>query len=299
MKMIFCQDPMTQHEPDSMFIDEVAAATRAGLEFALLDYNALVQGHNAARAVRDVPVHEPLETAVYRGWWLTVAQYTALYEALLSRGLRLINDAAQFEYTQYLPHSLPVIKPHTPRTIWIETDRHVSHDAIKQVLLPFAGRALILRDFVAAEKHYWQQACYIPSSSDESAVQATIEQFLRLRGRHFTGGLVFREFVEFHHLMETGADKMPLIEEYRVVYWNGVPIQTVRYWDVPGQVTRTIPLDRFAPLVPHIRSHFFTMDVARCPDDRWMILDLGDAQIMPLPESADEHRLYRALAGAR
>lgn len=299
MKVIFCQDPVNAQEPDSMYIDEVAAATRAGLAFLLVDYNALVHDQNAARAVRDVPVHQPLEPALYRGWLLTVAQYTALYDALLSRGIRLINDAKHYQHAQYLPETLPLIKAHTPRTIWMATDHNISFDALQQALLPFAGRALFLRDFVASEKHYWWQACYISSASDASAVQNTVEQFLKLRGKNFTGGLIFREFVEFHHLAETPANKMPLIEEYRIFYLNGLPIQTVRYWDVPEAAESQIPFETFAPIAQQVRSRFFTMDVARCPDDTWMILDLSDAQVVALPETADEHVLYRALAGAQ
>src|SRR5688500_2187815 len=120
MKIIFCHDPVFEHEPDSMYIDELASASRAGLAFELINYDALSENNNAARAVREIAVRNPVEPAIYRGWPLSVNQYSILYDALLSRGLQLINSASQYRYTQHLPQSMPLIQAHTPRSIWME-----------------------------------------------------------------------------------------------------------------------------------------------------------------------------------
>ncbi|MDQ7027025.1 MAG: ATP-grasp domain-containing protein [Anaerolineae bacterium] len=300
MKIIFCSDPTSPDNPDSIYIDEVAAATRAGIQFLLLDYEALADRNNAARAVRDIPVHQTLETAVYRGWHLSTRQYAALYDALRSRGIQLINNVQQFKNTQHLPQSYPIIKEKTPRSVWMETDGKVAYEAIMQVLIPFYGQPLILRDYAQTEKHYWNQACYISSASDSAAVRNTVGNFLKLRGKKLEGGLVFREFVDFEMLTDSSPSVgMPLIKEYRIFYMNNLPVTTVHYWNSKDyEATNEPDPDLFRAIARQVRSRFFTMDVAQSTDGEWLIIDLGDAQIANLPVMADLDAVYHALAGA-
>lgn len=297
MKIIFCQDPLDESSPDSMYIDEVAAATHAGLEFELLDYSAIADQNNPARSVRDIPVHE-METAIYRGWMLSARHYSALYDALLSRGIRLLNTADQYRFTHHLPQSLKLIEAHTPRTLWMETDgKNLSYDAIMQLLIPFAGQPLVLKDFVKSAKHYWYQACYISSASDATAVRNTVDHFLMIRGDGLEGGLVFREFIDFKPLAEHPSSRMPLTKEYRLFFLKGVLIATLRYWDIDGYIeTDMPPVDLFSDIAKQVRSHFFTMDIAQRSDGKWMIIELGDGQVAGLPTTSDVDAFYRALA---
>lgn len=298
MKIIFCQDPMSHSNPDSMYIDEVAAATRAGLAFELINYEALVEKSNAARAVRDIAVHKNLETAVYRGWILSAERYAALYDALRSRGVKLINNERQYQHTHHLPKSFSLIEDHSPRTVWIKTDgQNLSYDTIMQLLNTFAGRSLILKDFVKSEKHYWFEACYIPSASDLDAVQSTVKRFLKLRGADLEGGLVFREFVEFMPLTEHSRSQMPLIKEYRIFFLDGLSIATLRYWDIEGyDESDEPPPGLFADIAQQISSRFFTMDVAQRSNGEWMIIELGDGQVAGLPTDIDLDVFYQKLA---
>lgn len=298
MKIIFCQDPLSENDPDSMYIDEVAAATHSGLDFELLDYGAIADHDNPARAVRDIPVHDSIEPAIYRGWMLSAQQYSALYDALISRGIRLINTAEQYRFTQHLPQALKLIESHTPRTFWMETDgKNLPYDAIMQLLIPFAGQPLILKDFVKSAKHYWYQACYISSASDALAVKNTIDHFLTIRGDDLEGGLVFREFIEFMQLAEHPASRMPLTKEYRLFFLKGVLIATLRYWDIDGYIDDDMPpSDLFSTIAQQVRSHFFTMDIAQRIDGEWMIIELGDGQVSGLPQSTDCDAFYRALS---
>ncbi len=289
---------MSEGNPDSMYIDEVAAATHAGLDFELLDYAAIADENNAPRAVRDIPVHDRMERAVYRGWMLGVEQYTALYDALLSRGIRLINNAQQYRYAHHLPESMPLIRAYTPRTVWMETDgTNLSYDAIMQLLIPFAGQALVMKDFVKSAKHYWYQACYISSASDARAVKNTIDYFLKLRGDDLAGGLVFREFLDFMPLADHPASQMPLIKEFRFIFVDGQLVDTLRYWDIEGYDDNDRPPPGlFADIAQKMKSRFFTLDVARRTDGEWMIIEPGDGQVAGLPQSANPDLLYRALA---
>lgn len=300
MLIIFCADPMDHDTPDSMFIDEIASATHAGLQFVLLDYEALVDRNNVARAVREIPVQEAQEIAVYQGWHLTVEQYTALYDALLSRNIRLVNQPQQFQHAQYLPESLTIIRESSPESVWIETDgKHITYSMVMQLLVRFSGSPLFLRDYARAERQYWYEACYISSASDETAVRNTINRLIELRGDDLEGGLVFREFIDFEPLVEQGSRyRMPLVKEFRFYFLHRQPIATVHYWNVPDYGLQDAPdPELFKKIVQQVRSNFFTMDVAQRTDGTWMIIDLGDAQTAPLPEMVDMDRFYAALAG--
>lgn len=297
MKIIFCQDPLNTLNPDSVYIDEVAATTHTGLEFLLLDYSAIADQNNPAKAVRDIPFHSTMETAIYRGWMLSARHYGALYDALLSRGIRLINTAEQYRFTHHLPQSLSLIKDYTPHTLWMDTDgKNLHYDAIMQLLIPFAGQAIILKDYVKSAKHYWHEACYISSASDPIAVQNTIEAFLKIRGDAFEGGLVFREFVNFMPLADHPTSGMPLTKEYRLFFLNGTLIATLRYWDIDDYAETDMPaIELFTDIAKQVRSNFFTMDVAQRTDGEWMIVELGDGQVAGLPQTTDIDVFYHAL----
>ncbi|HLE30660.1 MAG TPA: ATP-grasp domain-containing protein [Anaerolineales bacterium] len=48
-------------------------------------------------------------------------------------------------------------------------------------------------------------------------------------------------------------------------------------------------------IAKNVQSRFFTMDVARRKDGRWLIVELGDAQVAGLPEKADARDFYKAI----
>src|SRR3954468_8380198 len=97
MHVLCCADPLNRRAADPAFEDEVAAARALALPVDLLDLEALLDGE-AERAVRAVVPAEPAELGVYRGWMLSTAQYRLLYEALLARGIRLLNTPAAYAF---------------------------------------------------------------------------------------------------------------------------------------------------------------------------------------------------------
>src|SRR5919199_326846 len=103
MKLIFCADPLQVRTPDPAFAAEVAAAETVGLEYTLVNYEALVNDQDPVRAVQRVPVQPSKSFGVYRGWMLTPAVYQQLYDGLAARGIQLINDPGTYRHYHYLP----------------------------------------------------------------------------------------------------------------------------------------------------------------------------------------------------
>ncbi len=180
VKILFCSDPLSPGEPDSCWLDEVQAAERAGLGWALLDFEEL--------RVRRAPREELL---IYRGWMLPSARYAEL----CAQGWRLINDAQAYRCCHEFPASYPLIEPYTPRSVWTE-----GPEIPEGLLAPFGSRSLVVKDYVKSRKHEWDQACFIPTPAD---VPRVVARFLELQGPDFQGGLVFREYVELDRARET------------------------------------------------------------------------------------------------
>ncbi len=296
MLMVFCRDPLEPSRPDRAFGAEVAAMERLGLPYVLVDHDALVRGDEPDRIVRRIPAQPASRLAVYRGWMVTPPQYRVLYDALIARGIWLINEPDQYRHGHHLPENYPVIEGRTPRSVWLTGDLGI--DRIMDALTRFGEGAVIVKDFVKSRKHEWSEACFIPSAADRQAVERIVGRFLELQGEDLNEGLVFREFVEFEPIGIHTRSGMPLTEEYRTFWLDGVPIDWAPCWDEGDGRDLRPPIERFSGVAAAVRSRFFTMDLARRRDGEWMIVEVGDGQVSGLPRESDADRFYEALARA-
>ena len=295
MKSVFCSDPLNPRQPDEAYQAESAAAERLGIAFTLVDHDALACDNDPVKAVRRVPQQADHGLGLYRGWMLTPDQYRLMYEALDAKGVRLLNDPAAYRHCHYLPESYPVIEPHTPRSVWIKTTGDVSTDEIMELLRPFGSAPVVVKDFVKSRKHEWAEACFIPSASDRASVERVVRCFLELQGDDLSEGLVFREFVEFEPLGRHPKSGMPLTKEFRLFFLDGQLVFWTPYWEGADYHGSVPPVERFAAVAGGVRSRFFTMDVAQRRGGDWLIVELGDAQVVGLPEHADVGQFYKAL----
>jgi len=299
MRLLFCQDPQHDDSPDSAWLHEVEAAQAVGWSISLISYEALAEQDNPARAVRAVPVHSATSGeswAIYRGWPLSQRHYARLYDALLSRGVRLLTAPSAYDYSRHLSEALPDLGHLTPRSVVFQTDgRQVNYDALMARLLPFNGQPVVVRDDERAFKRDWQTACYIPSASNREAVEAVTQRFIALSGGLVNGHLIYREYMDFRHLNSAMAGKAPLTLEYRLAYADGQLIARLCYWDVPGAPPDLPDPEQFRAFTAAAPSPFFMMDVAQRQDGTWQIIDLEDGQVSMLPRSADAYAFYVAL----
>src|SRR5688572_29592236 len=130
MRLLFCSDPLNSRQTDPAFGAEVAAAESLGLPTASVDFEALVNEGDPQAAVRRVPKESTPTLGLYRGWMLKPQQYGSLYDALLEKGIRLINDPQQYLHCHHLPESYALIEGHTPKSVWLRIQGEVSIDAV-------------------------------------------------------------------------------------------------------------------------------------------------------------------------
>lgn len=286
--ILFPSSLLNDRVVDEAFEAERDAARQAGLVVALLDAMALEE-KAFDRAVRRVPA---ARQAIYRGWMLTAETYAQLHVALARRGSEMLTSPEAYRYAHHLPESYPDIREHTPRTVWTSTTADLA-----TTLKPFENSPVIVKDYVKSQKHYWHEACFIPDASDTEAALRVATRFAGLQAESFTGGFVFREFVELAPLATHEKSGMPLALEFRLFFMDGQLLATAPYWESGDYASIAPPVSRFVEIARKVRSRFFTMDIAKRRDSNdWLILEVGDGQVSGIPERLPVQDFYLALS---
>jgi len=276
--IIFPADMLEARRVDTAFADEWEIAASTGNERALwdADQRRLRGGSPGA--------------AVYRGWMLSVDAYRELDAAVVAAGMTPVTSPDAYARAHHLPGWSEVLKGLTPETVCVAAD--AAPEQILDALAPFGGAPAILKDWVKSRKHEWNEACFIPSTSDRDSVLRVVRRFIELQGEDLVGGLCFRRFVPLRRIGTHPRSGMPLSDEVRI-YCVGSKRVAYRYWD--GGDVDEIPaiVDEAAE---RLGLPFVSIDLGRLEDGGWMIIEVGDGQVSGLPEGANGRRLYEALA---
>jgi ATP-grasp domain, R2K clade family 2 len=295
MNILFCDNPFeSKPSVDTDYEDEFVAAKQNGFTTQLFSYESLTKDKDAEFAARRIKHSDTLQKIIYRGWMLKPNQYASLYNALLAKNFKLINSPTEYQNCHYFPDSYKFINGHTPKTIWLTVqNQKVNYDQVFADIAAFGNSPLIVKDFVKAQKHYWDTACFIPMATDKDKVKSVIEKFVELQNTDLNEGLVIREFIELNDLSVHSKSGMPLKQEYRLFFLNGQVLACYDYWE-EGEYSADEhpPLDIFRDIANNIESNFFSMDVAKTEKGEWIIIELGDGQVAGLPDKADRLQFY-------
>lgn len=279
-----------------MYEPEAEAARKAGFDIGLVDHETLVADQNAQKAVSANPDFSSPKKAVYRGWMVSVEEYAALHEALREKNIHLLASPSAYELCHHLPASFHLIEGHSPKSAWFPCQSVPSFEDIKDLLLSFGNSPIVIKDYVKSQKHYWEEACFIPNASEKRAVEKVVKRFCELQGADLAGGLVFRQFEEYQSMGTHSLSGMPLSIEYRLFVLNGRPLLSCPYWEEGAYEGQAPELSVFEDLLSRIESPFFTADFALRKDGEWRIVELGDGQVAGLPESCSAADFYLALS---
>ncbi len=295
MRILFCDNGFTHKEVDYLFAAEYEAAREIGLSTNLLSFEALKKG-DPATALRSVRPSEDKELGIYRGWMLRPNEYEMLYHGLLEKNIQLVNDPAEYRFCHYLPENYETIKLFTPKTTYKALTGKFEMADFEEQIQSFGNAPIIVKDYVKSQKHYWEEACFIPNANDFGKVESVVRRFLELQDGDLNEGIVFREYLELEELAAHSQSGMPLTKEFRVFVKDAKVMSVFKYWD-EGEYGETEPvLMQFEALLPSIKSHFFTMDIAKQKNGDWIIVELGDGQVSGLPENADKKAFYTKIA---
>jgi hypothetical protein len=287
MKIVFCESILMPNKIDEAYIDEYQRAKENGFETLLYNF--------AEESINKIKPNEKIETVIYRGWMLKPSEYEHLYKALLLKNYKLINNPIEYKNCHYLPDSLKFIEKYTPKTIYQKIENKDSINNLIERAKVFNGKAVIVKDYVKSEKHYWNTACFIKNSNDIEKMKETIQNLIKLREKYLNEGIAIREYIELNHLTSHSKSEMPLSEEYRLFFYNKELMCVYNYWE-EGEYNNNKPNTKiFEEIAKEIGSNFFTMDIAKERNGNTIIIELGDGQVAGIPEKEDKNMFYKKL----
>ena len=298
LQILFPESP-DRNEVDLSFAAELNAAKSAGFEVGLVPWE-LTFGH--FKSAKKGP-------ALYRGWILEPSQYKTAYEKAKNSGIDLWTTPEEYRYGSELPlwyrdlgaETSHVILRWTPKSIWFPKDTfpQVFPDLPELLLSSFGDRSVIVKDYLKSQKHYWYEACFIPNLKDSEHVMKVTKTFLELQDQFLSGGLVFREFVEFKRVGIHPKSRMPLINEWRAFFWDSKLLYLAPYWsdgaDYSSGVSVPNPVQA-EELARNIKSRFFALDIAELQNGNWMAIEVNEGCTAGIPEGGNPHDFYQALA---
>jgi hypothetical protein len=294
MNILFCDDAFDNKTVDSDYEDEFLAAKENTFVTHLFSFESLTKDNDGLNATRKIKSSETLQKIIYRGWMLKPKHYALLYETLLNKNYQLINSPIEYQNCHYLPDSYKYIVGQTPKSIWFKLENQViNFDNLFLELKTFGNAALVVKDYVKSQKHYWDTACFIPSASENEKVKSVVSKFVELQNTDLNEGLVFREFIELNDLTIHSKSGMPLKQEYRLFFLNKELLGSFDYWE-EGQYSaeEKPPLEFFKEIAAKIESNFFSMDIAKTKNGDWTIIELGDGQVAGLPDKVNRNEFY-------
>ncbi|MCL2831872.1 MAG: ATP-grasp domain-containing protein [Treponema sp.] len=287
MKLLFCENLLKPNTVDEAFLDEYNIAKDSGFEVLLYDFND--------KNLKTKYKNNEIEELIYRGWMLNPFEYIELYNELYSKNYKLINNPTEYQNCHYLPDSLKYIENYTPKTIYKKINNENDINVLIDMAKTFNGNAVIIKDYVKSEKHYWDTACFVANSNDKNKLYKTIKNLIELKDNCFNEGIVIREYLELNKLIKHSKSSMPLSEEYRLFFYKNKLLNIFDYWE-EGEYNKMKPnINFFENIAKTVESNFFTMDIAKDVNGKFSIIELGDGQVSGIAKNEGKNIFYKIL----
>lgn len=280
---IYPQDIFDRLAVDETFAKEALHVLMSGKHtVTLFDSLALTEG-TSRRLFKAVTPHAGARDAVYRGWMLTVEEYSLLEETLRDNDITMKTSAKQYEKAHHLPGWYADFEALTPKTyLW----NLFGDESLEDFCSELPEQAYVVKDYVKSRKHEWDTACFAPSVE---ALPAVVNEFVRLQTEDdsFVGEVVVREFERFN-----GA-----AGEARVWWVDGEFVVSLPHPDNPDQLPAIDKdfLETVQVSVKKLGCPFVVTDITSTVDGGWRVIEVGDAQVSGLPKGFTGHSLWQAL----
>ena len=225
---------------------------------------------------------------------LIVGRYSVLpYYDELARGLTLsratlINSYREHRYVADIRQWYPDFEDVTPKT-WSRVE-DCPHDQ---------PGAFVLKGSTNSRKHLWDTHMF---ARDRRSVWRVLDNLLNdpLVPEQ---GIVIRQYVPLRQLAEPGVHRLPVTNEWRVFYLNGMPLAQGYYWSEADLPAGSLPVPPPPAFVKEVgqrlvgKCPFVIGDFGETAAGYWTLIELGDAQMGGL-SCIPAESLYGALQRA-
>lgn len=212
--------------------------------------------------------------------------------SLQKKNYYLINNPEEYVNTHYLPNWYKHLENLTPKSIW--SDGIPDEEETVRLLKEFGEESVIVKDYVKSRKHEWYKSCFIENASETTKALQVVNNFIEGQGEDLNQGVVLREFVNLESIGFHEKSGMPISNELRLFIFDYKVVCSINYWD--GIEINEYPkfIDEILEKLKDINSNFFTVDIAKRCDGKWIIMELGDGQVSGL-QDYDAERFYKEL----
>ncbi len=292
--MIVFSEASEQLAPSSS-ADDIRAATQAA-RLAGFDIYTIPQDftlcEKATNALWHVPVQARETTAFWIGYIPTVERYHAIYDAALSKNIRLVNTPEQHRTAQEFDAAYERLRDLTPRS-FILTRLDECETAIEHVGLP-----VFVKGVVQSRKARGWKAC-VAQNREELRELAGYLFDLEARTR---GRVIVRELVNLRHT-RTSGEGFPLGREYRVFLLRNRVLECGYYWEGDDELRalskdeQVRVLDLAQEASGRLAVPFVAIDIGQKEDGNWIVIESGDAQFAgasQIPLLKLWHKLHEA-----
>jgi ATP-grasp domain, R2K clade family 3 len=297
-KILFPSEPFNKKEADKTYEPEVNLCNLLGIEYYLFDYDGFLETGKVDSNIN----YEDTCILIYRGWMLKPLQYKHLIDSIFSDSayhITFVNNSWEYDNCHCFPRSYHLLKEWTPKICEIESWEDIYRTDIKF--------DFFIKDYVKSIKTP-DGVERLSKNIRKEELTDKIAEFIKERGKLFTGNIVLKEFVNLKRIKGK-------TNEWRVFYFNGKdkPQSQER-----GLLTENnflsmhqnsyLSIEKYPPLndifnnehpplklikdvgdnLSHL-SNFFTVDFALTENDNWIVIETGDGQVSGLPVGEEFH----------
>lgn len=221
------------------------------------------------------------------GRYSVLPYYKELELDLRSTGSKLINSYSEHRYIADMQNWYQDLADITPKTWFRMSD------------VPDNVGPLVVKGETNSKKDQWRTHMFAENKRE------AIEVMLRLQndGLFYNQSIYVREFVTFAKYGDNPINGRPITDEYRFFVLDGKIVASGFYWSDavdeinPRPSVNSVPETFLKSVIEKVINastppRFFVMDVARLPNNEWMVVELNDGQMSGLSE-CDPKELYK------
>ena len=284
-RILFPSEPFEQKVVDSAYSDEYGVCKIMGIKTHLFDYEELVEND---KLVSDI-FFDDSATLIYRGWMLKPEQYSKLYNKILHKTngyVTLLNSPQQYQNCHCFPFVYKDIKDYTPKILVFD-----KYDEVMELfnILPLLDFDFFLKDYVKSIKTNLSVE-KISRKISTTDLFRKIQEFVKERGHLFTGGIVFKEYVDLKKVDG-------ITNEWRAFYLYGKLVDISNNSSIDISKGEQPPIE-FVESVGRVlgeKSNFLTIDFALKENGTWTIIETGDGGVSGLSPHCNVLGFYNKL----
>lgn len=234
------------------------------------------QCETAENALWHVPVQLNPTFAAWLGYIPDAARYRAIYDAALSKNIRLFNTPDEHTRAQEFDVAYPYLEGLTPRSMTLHSPADCAH-AAEQIGFP-----MFLKGAVQSRKARGWRACVAHNEAELNALAAHLWS-LENRSR---GRVIARELVTLRHARKHGD--FPLGREYRVFILNAEILSLGYYWPGADPLAALSHAEEHAvrdlamQAARRLQIPYIAADIGQLEGEKWIVIEVGDAQFAGL-----------------